>query len=96
MLINSMLRIRIRDPVAFLNLDPGWKNFAPGSGINISDPQHCFGKLRYGSKNSKRIIISFFLSSMTHSTFSTFCFFIFFSSASPRVSLCWSTVPCWE
>jgi hypothetical protein len=26
----------------FLNLDPGWKNSDPGSGINIPDPQHCF------------------------------------------------------
>jgi hypothetical protein len=25
----------------FLTLDPGWKNWDPGSGINIPDLQHC-------------------------------------------------------
>jgi hypothetical protein len=28
-------------PRIFLTLDPGWKNWDPGSGINIPDPQHC-------------------------------------------------------
>jgi hypothetical protein len=52
--------VAVTDPGsgAFLTLNPGWKNSAPGSVINISDPQHCFGKLRYGNKNSK---IHFFL-----------------------------------
>jgi hypothetical protein len=31
--------MRIRDGK---NLDPGWRNSDPGSGINIPDPQHCF------------------------------------------------------
>ncbi len=39
------MRIRIRDPGIFLNLDPGSgleKNSDPESEINIPDPQHCF------------------------------------------------------
>jgi hypothetical protein len=35
-----VLRIRIRDPVPFGPLDPGWiknKNLDPGSGMNIPD-----------------------------------------------------------
>jgi hypothetical protein len=38
--LNSLMRIRIRDPRIFLTLDPGWEKF--GSGINIPISQHCF------------------------------------------------------
>jgi hypothetical protein len=34
----------------FLTLDPGWKNFNPGTGINIPDPQH-WTKTCFSSEN---------------------------------------------
>jgi hypothetical protein len=37
---HTVLNYSDLDPGSFLTLDPGWKNLDPGSGINISDPQH--------------------------------------------------------
>ncbi len=38
-ILNYFLRIRVRDPEILLTRDSEWKKF--GSGINITDPQHC-------------------------------------------------------
>ncbi len=38
--LNSLMRMRIRDPESFLTLDPGSGMEKFGSGINIPDPQH--------------------------------------------------------
>jgi hypothetical protein len=36
-ILDFLMPIWIRD---LFDLDPGWKNSGPGSGLNIPDPQH--------------------------------------------------------